>query len=399
MATLKATTKLDSTGFNTGVDKMKKKSSGLGATFKKLGGVMAATFSVGAVIGFTKAIINMGSKMTDLADQSGLTLRQFQALNAVSIRAGVSSEKVQAAMAKISVSMGEAMSGAGEYVDMFQSIGLTQEKLATMNPAQVFEKLAQVMSRSQRGTEEYGAALQIIGTRSGAKLVEVMRQAAGGLDNMADSAANASLIMEDELVKSLDKAADDFAIFWLQIKVGAAKTFSALTDFGRNIGKEWAEMISGTVVGGETIGEELETEAQKRERTAYKLMEKNAKAEKDLKLKLFIELTDKQIAEAKKVQAARDKLADKEKADSIKSMEDITSKRLEFLKKLSGVKVGTGQMPTDSLAKIGGTLGGQASPEMRNQEKLLNLAEARNRLIENQPQQLAAVLNGLGLMI
>ena len=69
MATIRAKSELDSSGFHKGSEKMKKDVKGFSASLGKLKGVMAAAFSFAAVVGFAKAMVNAASSIEDLTIQ------------------------------------------------------------------------------------------------------------------------------------------------------------------------------------------------------------------------------------------------------------------------------------------------------------------------------------------
>ena len=168
----KASFKKFSTSVKTAAGKMKAAFRGINSM---VGGLFAGV-SIAALVSLTKETIAFGSAITDLAKQSGLSTDQFQALEIAALNAGVSQEKIRTAMAKLNVVMGQAKSGMKTYVDLFDKVGISQEQLNALEPAEVFELLAKTMSEAQRGSVEFGAALEILGTRSGAQLIEVMEE-------------------------------------------------------------------------------------------------------------------------------------------------------------------------------------------------------------------------------
>ena len=388
MAEVKATTKLDSTGFKRGTTQMKGSIQKLSSSLGSLKGVIAGAFSVGAIVNLTKQAIQFGSTISDLADQAGLSTDQFQALELAALDAGVSQDKIRTAMSKLSVVMGQAKSGMKTYVDLFEKVGISQEALVDMNPSQVFEKLAKTMSESERGTVEFGAALEILGTRSGAQLVEVMRKVnEEGLDGMIERGKKAGQIMGKDLVNDLDEAADAMARFQRATKVAAGRSLQFFEITGRTLGRGVRNLrakLRGREglgsIGASDIRAQLKTEAQEAKKAEErKIAEKkgiDARATKERETATQKE-ADKEEQAWFDSQVKKIAMLDKLKKKEIKAAEDIAKAKKKFL----GISVGGRSVEADRLGKIGGSVGGAVSPELSLAKQNLELNKKRNEFL------------------
>ena len=117
-------TLVDTKGFGKGMANMKSQFSGLGASAMKLGGAIAAAFSVKAIIDFSKQALDLGS---DLAEVQ----------NVVDVTFGTMSDKINefAKNASASAGLSETMAKkyAGTFGAMAKSFGFAEGEMVTMS--------------------------------------------------------------------------------------------------------------------------------------------------------------------------------------------------------------------------------------------------------------------------
>ena len=438
MDEIRSRSTLDSSNFQAGAKKMKREVGGVKDSLKGMKGMIAGAFSVGAVVAFTKNVIDLGSHISDMALQAGLTTDEFQALEMASIEAGVSADKVQTAMAKINVVLGQAKRGMKTYVDLFEEIGISQEQLANLNTKEALQAVAKAMDEAEQGSTQFGAALEIIGTRSGAKMLEVLQRInREGLDQLIAKGKEAGMIMEEDLVKKLDSAADKLAIF----ERTAQSTFATWAAGLAEAVEQLAEFVAGFSEGVFKDGIKLDIvtpwgqlrefknaykEGMKavgtgdRARTDAKIAEKKALEEKQQRE--ADRLADKQAAEQKKreqEQAAaaekqswdnlgkgrvdlfdhleqQEKMAKAEKAKAVELAEkkdkdewNQVNKGLDQINAAQNNVTDFGSIMADRLARIGGQVGGASSPALRIAQRQIAIQEQIARILQEHPQKIA----------
>lgn len=223
--TLEAMLKMDNKQFKAGMRDSEGQAKKLQTNLAGVGRAIGAAFSVTAIASATRSIIRIGSEITDLAIQAGLTTDEFQALEHAAIKAGVAPDIFRTTMNKLSVVMGQAQAGMKTYIDLFARVGIEANELKNMSIQDVFTRIAKTMSESERGSVEFGAALELLGTRSGGKLIEVMERINQvGFKGLIDDVRNAGTLMENELLKRLDDLEDRLQV----AKKRAAATGGAL---------------------------------------------------------------------------------------------------------------------------------------------------------------------------
>jgi len=397
MAEARITSRLDSRGFEKGVGKMKGGISKLSASLGSMKGLMAGAFSIGAITSLFKGATEFGSSISDLADQAGISTDAFQALEIAAMNAGVEQEKIRTAMSKLNVVMGQAKGGMKTYVDMFRKVGIAQKELENMNPQQVFERLAGTISTAERGSEAFGAALEILGTRSGAQLVEVFRKINNeGLDQMITKGKQAGQIMGGDLVKALDETADAMAQFDRGVKVVSGRTIGFFSKMFKSIATFQAARklgISGLELGQRRLDAEsaLKKAVEEKAAAANKKLAEQSAIEA---AKMVEDIADKALDKSIKAKKEKQDKANKENAESeIKWFGTVAEARKGLAKIDGGTVSGPG---ADRLGAIGGSLGGAVSPALMLARQNLQLDQKRNDYLKNLPPRVAEAVQGLG---
>ena len=211
-AILKASLRMDSRQYKAGMKGAEASTKRFQSGIASMGRTLGAAFSVTAVIGLTAKLVTLGSTITDLAIQAGISTDTFQGLETAALKAGIAPELITKSFIKLNVVMGQAKSGMKTYLDLFDKVGISAKELHNMGPEQVFERIAQTMATSNRGAVEYGAALELLG-KSGGKMIEVMKRINEvGLKGVTQDARDLGTLIENETLVRLDLLADRFGI-------------------------------------------------------------------------------------------------------------------------------------------------------------------------------------------
>jgi len=399
MAEIRATTKLDSKGFEVGTKKMKSSLEKLTSKLKGMSGMLAGAFGVGALTGAVKETIAFGSELTDLAAQAGITTDQLQALEIAAINAGVAPAKIRTAFSKLNVVMGQARRGMKTYIDLFEEVGITQEDVARMSPVEVFEELARVLSVAENGSASFGAALEILGTRSGAQLIEVFKKINNdGLDQMIKKGKAAGQIMSEDLVNSLDQTADALEQLKRNAKVLTGKAVGGLSGFFKDVATFFAAQKKG-IMSIELIQQKNDVKNEQRRKEEAKkeaqriAEEKRRQAEKDEAMKKQVE---KSFDEAVKLADQQEAEEEKKAKAKLKKEEALAKKIADAKKRFAGLEVSATGVEADRLARIGGSFGGAVSPELQIARQQLDLDKKRNDFLSNLAPEIRRALEESG---
>ena len=222
VAKLKALLGLDTKEYRAKMRTATRQTQGFKTDLASVGAALGAAFSIRAITQATRAIMRFGSTLSDLADRAGVSTDTFQALEVAAIRAGSSPEKITNALSRLAISVGEAQKGTKTYVDWLKAVGVEVSEVESLSMEEIFTKVARTASTAARGSEEFAAAMQIIGARSGKDLIEVLRSISDeGLPALMEQAKKAGQVMDAQTVASLDRAEDALQLLGRRIKITA----------------------------------------------------------------------------------------------------------------------------------------------------------------------------------
>lgn len=180
------------------------KSAGLIATSIK---GMVAGLSVGLFIGAIKNALDYAGSLTEVAEQLGVTAKDLQTFRFAAGQVGVSQEKLEIGLQKLTISMGKAQVGAKAQADAFKAIGISVDDLKGKDTGEIFrliaDKLQNVADRSKRAAIE----VALFG-KAGASLDNLLSGAEGKLNDLADAADKLGIVLSDEQIQNADRTAD-----------------------------------------------------------------------------------------------------------------------------------------------------------------------------------------------
>jgi hypothetical protein len=178
--------------------------------------------SLAGVVAFGKSVVALGGKITDVAAEAGMGTQAFQTLALTARDSGVTMEQLATASTQMRRAVGEARDGVKQYAQAFDRLGLNAQAFSQLAPERQFELLAQKIVTAKSQSEAFTAALDILGTRGGAKLMQFMQElGTKGFDQLSENLKNVRL--SEEQLKTLDSAGDKLERMWDYIKLIGAK--------------------------------------------------------------------------------------------------------------------------------------------------------------------------------
>ena len=418
MADLRARITADSKPFEDGLKRAKGKAAGFTNQLGAVKSALVGAFSVGVITRAAKAFIDFGSKITDLAKQSNISTDSFQALADSARRAGTDMEVVRVVLDKLIVEQGKALGGFGESVKKFEQLGLSLDDIRGKAPDEMFELLAIKLAESEKGAKDFSAVFEILGTRSGPRVLEVLEEVANiGLVGLTRKAKEAGTVLDELNAKRLDETADKLAQIGTRLKVGGAFLLDNYIKGWEIIGATAGAAIAQIESGGAISKEAFVTLVKDVVNGTNSLVDMGEAAEtfrdkiNDLKqdgeifgedFELTTEELEKQNVEIGKLQDNVDKLLDKLKdrnrtdeerlaiidAQIKKEREGLTSAKRQDVLKAESVVLDLLNKRADLIDKIG--------------QKEKSIAEERKNDAQDQKQtleELKAVSEGAGIAV
>lgn len=253
-AHLKAKMSLDSSGVKAGVGGADKAVGGFSNQLAKIGPQLAAAFSVGAIVGFTKKVIEYGSQISDLAYQTGLSTDELQAFQVAVTNAGGSVEQASKGLLGLRDAQLAALNGEAMYVKAFERLGIKVEDLAGKS----MPELLQAVSENYAELQDFGALVDLFGKRNAGKMEEALISLAdNGFGALIEKTKEAGLLLSDEKLFQLDAMADRWERGLIRMKVGFADLVFDLEKIWRPVARMFDAAKEGLFAGFEAARTDL----------------------------------------------------------------------------------------------------------------------------------------------
>jgi hypothetical protein len=214
---------MDDSNFSRGLRKMEdgavKTSGKITNAFKGIGGMMAGAFAVGTVIAATKAVIDFNGQLQDSAEGIGMTTTRMQELRGAFMNSGVSSEKFEKGMGKLSQAIQDAKDNTGTSRKAFDALGMSWEDLDGKSTDEVLMRVADAMKNATDPTKAFAAASDLLG-KGQIKMVGALKQGSAALD---EQSSKITIIGEQSVkdIASIGDALDQLGLKAMAVGSGA----------------------------------------------------------------------------------------------------------------------------------------------------------------------------------
>lgn len=185
------------------------------ADANKLLGVFGASISIGAIVGFGKALLATGDELVRVADRTGLTTEEVQKLQYVAGQSGNSLDEMTNAIGKLQNNL---VGGDKSAVAAVKALGLNMRELRASAPLEQMEQIAGAIGKVPDPATRAAIAMDLFG-RNG---IAILPTLTAHFKELGDEAP----IMKDKTVRALDQAGDSLTRFGATIKVWAAESYN-----------------------------------------------------------------------------------------------------------------------------------------------------------------------------
>lgn len=260
---------LETAAFKQGASLAEKRAETLSARMKGLSTSLADIgkgFGVGLVVGGLGAIaasaFETASSLSEAAAATGVTIEQLQRLRLASEQNGGSAEVMDAALSKLSATLGAVQNGSKVAAAAFEEIGISVAQLKGLNAAQAFALIVEKISAIKDPTLQAAAAKKIFG-KSYADVLPLIKGGTAALDEATAASIRNGEITQEEADK-LDNLADSWGRFktrlgvvtadvivWVQDMVAAIDEFDLQTR--QAIDRVYAEIGRLATVGRDMV--------------------------------------------------------------------------------------------------------------------------------------------------
>lgn len=184
--------------------------AGVSAGLTKVAAFTASIISVGALLAFSKKMIEIGDNIGDIAERLGITTDRLQEMHyAVKLAGGETDEFDRAILA-----LSRRIGGAGDQVDetsrALGRLGLSVSDLRGKKPDEVFKLLADRIRGVSDPFRQAEIAGALFGERLGGKLLPTLRLGSAELARLAAEAHKFGLVIPADVIEKASKAQDEF---------------------------------------------------------------------------------------------------------------------------------------------------------------------------------------------
>lgn len=138
-------------------------------------GALGVGISAGGLVQFGRQLLDLGDRLSDLSDQTGISIGTLAALRPIADQTGTSLEGLAKGVNKMMISIVEAQDGTGQQAEALRKLGFSsQEALGFMSDPQGFlEILAKKLANVTTHAERLALAKSLVG-KAGAELVPML---------------------------------------------------------------------------------------------------------------------------------------------------------------------------------------------------------------------------------
>jgi hypothetical protein len=168
--------------------------------FLALAGSVTATAAA-----LTMEGINNADRINDLSKSAGISTESFSALTFAAKQSGVEIEGLATGLKFLNKNMVEAASGNKEMQAVFAAMGINIKNAdgSLKSANQTLSEVAEKFSSYKDGAEKSALAIQVFG-KSGADLIPLLNEGAGGIQSMTERAAELGLVISQETATAAD---------------------------------------------------------------------------------------------------------------------------------------------------------------------------------------------------
>ena len=201
--------------------------SRIGQSVKLFNTALVALGAGAAISGIKRlgeSALNAASALQDVSERLGLGVEALQEYRYAGAQVGANAESVDKALQKFSKTIAEAAQGKGLLVDITKSYGvaLRDENGNLKTTEELFNRFADVIANARSQQERMRIATAAFGERDGRAMVQMLQDGSDGLKTFAAEARSAGIIIEEDLIRKGDAAADQLT----KIRAGLVAAFN-----------------------------------------------------------------------------------------------------------------------------------------------------------------------------
>ncbi len=346
--------------------------------------VKFASFAAAVIIArkayriFTAGLARI-DKLAKTARFLGITTEALAGLQHLSNLTGVSIGNLETAMMRMTRAIGEASTGAKEYLEPFERIGVDAQKLLRLAPEKQMAAIAEGISTLATQTEQGAVSMEIFG-RSGLRMRNLLREGSKGFRDAEAAAKGFGLAVTESAAKKVEDANDAIT----RMKAALTGMANQAVIVAAPAIEEAANATTGFIAEiKEVIGWlQLEEKALGKFRTGASL-----RAEARAQARAAEERAEARTTAEKKVQKALTEI--QKEGDAIRAAFDAASSTRKSQMVLGNLRDMVSAIGTESRTMF------EISKGLAYAEAVVNTAAGITRSLAAYPQPLAGIMAGI----
>ncbi|MES2494639.1 MAG: hypothetical protein V4618_00865 [Pseudomonadota bacterium] len=250
---------LDSASFETGAKRAESRAYLLGerigktlrgaagsvGTFQTALAALGGAAALGGLTAVANRALEYASSLGEVAQQLGVTTRDLQVYRYAATQVGVSQEEMDKGLAKLTVTMGKARAGAQEPVKVFRELSglLGKDVLQGAKTAgDAIPLIAEALSKIPDPSKRAAIEVALFG-KAGQKLDTLLAGGASGVNELADAAERAGVVLSDEQIQNADDTADKLAALKQVLEANIASAVTNNADAILTLADAFSQMV------------------------------------------------------------------------------------------------------------------------------------------------------------
>lgn len=193
-----------------------------------MAGGLIAGFSIRALVNFSQGVVDLGGRLTDLSQQTGISAQLLSGLKSTLEQGGSSVDSFARSVFMAQKNLGAIRSDTEEAARAAKDLGLDYKQLITLSPEEFFDKISIALAKVENVQQRNALGAKLLG-RSYQEMSAIIPQVAGKLDEFRDKG------IKEEDLERLDKFGDAWTDIRNTIQILAAGPLAEIADRFRDI--------------------------------------------------------------------------------------------------------------------------------------------------------------------
>ena len=166
---------------------LQRTASSIRGVMTNIAGAFGVGISAAAFVGSVRGAMRFAEALRDTSTQMEISTTKLQALYEAGMRYSAGNREIDSGMQRLLASRAQAIDGNERMAEAFARLGISMEDLPFMSTDQLVEKIGRSLVGTTSASNEYGAALDLLGRRAGALIPMLRAIGEDGLDPFQNS--------------------------------------------------------------------------------------------------------------------------------------------------------------------------------------------------------------------